>query len=446
MIQIFKTKLGVVLAVGVMAALVFSGVAGARPSGVTVPGAPGGLSYVSGNKSTTLNWTAPASAGSSAIDGYEVEVSPACSLCTGVTAAGSARTTLISGLTNYTQYKFRVRAHNASGWGAYSYQSGGNTPGDARIYSAGWGLRYPLASATATVGGNLYITNYGSDSVTKASLDGRTVSTITTSSAQFNGPSGIASDGANLWITNTDGNSVTELDSAGAVIRVVSGTPTGLNGPTAITVSNGTVYVVNSDGDSVTMLDATDGSVVGVVTGNGLRAPIAIAADSITGNVWVVNYFGGRRAHFSQSGLGSITILNADGSRNSVVQDSSLGSSAFNYPTSISIDGNNAWVAQDNEGNGGGSVLKLTLAGGLVSKITDASFSDPQGISSNGSLVLVSNFGGNSVSTLTASTGVVGTVLSGSRYGFNGPTGVFYDGSAFWVTNSLGNSITKYLP
>lgn len=132
---------------------------------VTLLGAPKSLTYLSGNQSTTLRWTAPSNGGS-ALLGYQVSVSPPCPSCTGLTPAAGATQTTISGLTNYIQYKFQIRAQNAQGWGPYSYQTGGNTPTDAVNFSdASWQFDYPWGSTSTTLSGKIWVTNYLGNSV-----------------------------------------------------------------------------------------------------------------------------------------------------------------------------------------------------------------------------------------------------------------------------------------
>ncbi|MFD4420331.1 Ig-like domain-containing protein [Agromyces sp. NPDC058484] len=78
----------------------------------------------SGDGSATIRWTAPA-ANESAIDQYEVSYGST-SAPFGAAAAGVNQR--ITGLNNGTAYTFKVRAHNAVGWGEWSYASASVTP------------------------------------------------------------------------------------------------------------------------------------------------------------------------------------------------------------------------------------------------------------------------------------------------------------------------------
>jgi titin len=81
----------------------------------TAPGAPTGLTAIPGSTQISLNWTAPASNGGSAIDYYVIyqDGSPLVAHPTGLT-------TTITGLTNGQSYVFNVSAHNAIGLGVKS--------------------------------------------------------------------------------------------------------------------------------------------------------------------------------------------------------------------------------------------------------------------------------------------------------------------------------------
>ncbi len=84
------------------------------------PGAPTIGSAVAGNGQATVSWTAPASNGGSAITGYVVTPYVGLSPRPSVTFMSTATTQIVPGLTNGTQYRFRVQAINAVGTSAYS--------------------------------------------------------------------------------------------------------------------------------------------------------------------------------------------------------------------------------------------------------------------------------------------------------------------------------------
>ncbi|MEN9603471.1 MAG: hypothetical protein RL545_160 [Actinomycetota bacterium] len=95
----------------------------ATPS--TTPGAPTiGTTAQTSATSLTVNWTAPTSTGGSAITGYEIKVySGGLQVGTAKTAAATAKTLAVTGLTTKTAYTFTVAAKNVNGTGTASAAS-----------------------------------------------------------------------------------------------------------------------------------------------------------------------------------------------------------------------------------------------------------------------------------------------------------------------------------
>ena len=96
----------------------------------TVPGAPTIGIAVRGNARATVNFTAPASNGGSAITSYTATSSPG-----NFTATGSVSPLVVLGLTNGTAYNFTVKATNTIGAGAVSSSSNSVIPLDPNVPS-----------------------------------------------------------------------------------------------------------------------------------------------------------------------------------------------------------------------------------------------------------------------------------------------------------------------
>jgi hypothetical protein len=90
------------------------------PPAMTVPGAPLSVVATAGHSSVTVTWAAP-STGGGAITGYRVTVLPGGAV---VTAAGTATSVVVTGLTPGTSFTFGVAAVNAVGTGATATSAG----------------------------------------------------------------------------------------------------------------------------------------------------------------------------------------------------------------------------------------------------------------------------------------------------------------------------------
>ncbi len=93
----------------------------------SVPGAPAIGTPVKGDRQATVKWTAPTTGGGG-ITGYRVQVITGTTLVRTDTVAGTVSSAVVTGLTNGTPYKFRVRAVNSAGLGALSRASTVVTP------------------------------------------------------------------------------------------------------------------------------------------------------------------------------------------------------------------------------------------------------------------------------------------------------------------------------
>jgi Ca2+-binding RTX toxin-like protein len=101
------------------------------PAAPTAPGAPTIGNATAGTGNAVVRWTAPASNGGSAIIRYEVRVvNNATNANVGAlrNAGANATQLTVTGLNNGTAYRFRVRAVNAIGNGAFSADSNVVTP------------------------------------------------------------------------------------------------------------------------------------------------------------------------------------------------------------------------------------------------------------------------------------------------------------------------------
>ena len=88
------------------------------------PDAPGAPTASAGDGAATVRWNIPAN-NNSPIDAYQLDVNGS---VRDVAASAGGTDHSVGGLNNGTSYTFRVRAHNAIGWGAWSAPSNAVTP------------------------------------------------------------------------------------------------------------------------------------------------------------------------------------------------------------------------------------------------------------------------------------------------------------------------------
>jgi predicted phage tail protein len=94
----------------------------------TAPSAPTIGSASAGNGQATVSWTAPTSDGGSPITAYEVTPYIGLAPQMSTTYNMTATTEIVTGLSNGTTYRFRVRAINGAGSSGYSTVSNPVTP------------------------------------------------------------------------------------------------------------------------------------------------------------------------------------------------------------------------------------------------------------------------------------------------------------------------------
>lgn len=117
-----------------------------------------------------------------------------------------------------------------------------------------------------------------------------------------------------------------------------------------------------------------------------------------------------------------------------------LGSACHGDVTGIVPKGRDAWVMCSD-----GTMLELNAATGTPVRALDGlrSLSTPpfmvHAIAAVGDRIWVADYGGDSVTELSASTGALIRVLRGPRYQFNHPAAITIDGDRIWVGSTCPN-------
>jgi hypothetical protein len=232
----------------------------------TTPGAPTIGTTTAGDTSVTVRWTAPTSTGGSPITGYQVTPYIGTAAQAPVSVAGTATSTVVSGMTNGTAYTFRVAAVNVMGTGAQSAASAATTP---------FGVPGAPTGAAAVAGNqSLYLTWSAPASNGGSAITGYTVTRFANGVSQ-----GTTSAGANtnltvnsltngttytftVTATNARGTSAASTASAGVkpLALFVQGTATRATGTTTVTATptsnltagNRLIAMVGVEGTSTT--------------------------------------------------------------------------------------------------------------------------------------------------------------------------------------------------
>ena len=245
-------------------------------------------------------------------------------------------------------------------------------PGTAATFSNPRGI--------TTDGANLYVADSGNNTIRKIVAATGVVTTLagsagisgsadgTGAAARFNNPIGITTEGANLYVADFGNNTIRKIVIATGVVTTLAGSATGVagltadgtggsarfNGPFAITSDGRNLYVTD-DACSVRKVTLTarigtkevlgpNGVPVIGPDGNPIVTTVAIAAGTVT-------TLAGSPAFVTLTGVVSPSLYgSADGTGTSISLDTGFpvtvfGDARFWFPEGITTDGRNLYVA-----------------------------------------------------------------------------------------------------
>ncbi|XHR30945.1 MAG: YncE family protein [Chthoniobacteraceae bacterium] len=186
-------------------------------------------------------------------------------------------------------------------------------------------------------GANIWVTNNGSNNVTKiTAATGAVVGTYSVGTA----PVGICFDGTNIWVANSGSNNVTKLTASnGAAV----GTYTVGTSPQYLCYDSTNIWVTNAGSNNVMRLTASTGAIAGTYVTD--SNPAGVCFDGT--NIWVAN------CNYTTQSLSKFVAATGD----------LVGTYSYKYnvnsPLGICFDGTNIWTA--NSGSFGvGSVQILS--------------------------------------------------------------------------------------
>lgn len=354
--------------------------------------------------------------------------------------------------------------------------------GSIRI--AGDGTSMTIIAATFDSDGNIdqynsesYYIDYsytGPGSGGNSSIDG------TGRSVKFNNPGMITYDGAgNLYVADTGHDAIRKISITTGVVTTIAGDPvystpfdgTGTQAhfwePLGITYNNNTLYVF--DGYLIRSMNLTDYSVktiAGSITQGYLDNSNPLSARfARTGGVAYAgtslfiadshNYC--IRKYSVSGGVSTFAGLYASPAH----VDASGTSARFYMPISLTTDGTNLYVTDDNYiraiviASGATTTLAGDVTDGAVNGIgTSALFNGVSGIVYLNGILYICDTNNHAIRRLDLSTKEVTTFAgsfgssgytdgTGSEARFDGPYGICTDGTNLYVTDNINNNVRK---
>ena len=358
----------------------------------------------------------------------------------------------------------------------------------------------------AISGGNLYVGDSGNQTIRMVALSTATVSTLagtapgtdgTGAAASFNASS-VTTDGKSLYVADRGNNKIRKVVIATGVVSTLAGSPTNLagavdgpgaaatfNSPHGITTDGSNLYVADTGNHKIRQIVIATGAVSsltgawstastgGAVDGPGAAAtfysPFGITTDGT--NLYVADT-GNNKVRQIVIATGAVSSLTGAWSTTSAggAVDGTSAAATFSNPFGITTDGSNLYVAD----TANDKIRQIVIATGAVSSLTAvantagtagaadgaataATFSNPYGITTDGTHLYVADTSNNKirqiviasgvVSSLTGATDTAGTV--GAADGtttaatFSGPQGITSDGTSLYVTDASNNTIRR---
>jgi DNA-binding beta-propeller fold protein YncE len=313
--------------------------------------------------------------------------------------------------------------------------------------------------------------------------------------ALFRQPTDITTDGTNYYVSDYGNNAIRKITPTGNVSSLVLSDNTGkfiaLSGPTGITIKpdGTTLYVVNSGYNSVLIINLSNSTItdiIGSATGESGSVDVAINPATATVDVAAARFRNpvgittdGKSLYIADSGNHTIRWIDLVTKAVSTLAGTSgvTGSSdglpktaQFYSPARITTDGTSLFVADFNNR----TVRKIDILSGAVTTIagtagplgTDngasdgvgaaARFNQPNGITTDGTNLFVTDSFLNTVRKIVIATGAVTTesgIASNNGEGGNAdspgvptyytPIGLTTDGTSLLVVDSHNNTIRK---
>jgi sugar lactone lactonase YvrE len=278
----------------------------------------------------------------------------------------------------------------------------------------------------------------------------------TASAARFNNPQGITTDGRNLYVADSGNNTIRKIEIATEVVTTLAGSAgnagladgTGaaarFNNPKGITTDGANLYVADSGNNVIRKIEISTGSVTTIA---GSAGGASGSSDGTGSTALFANPQGitmdGANLYITDSnnntirrmviGTGVVTTL-AGSAGNPGVVDGTGAFAKFTTPFGITTDGRNLYVTDD-----ASTLRKIVLATGAVTTI-DGRPGFFGAVDGTGNFKSLST-GGVGADPSLGGAGVPVLTFGDARFWF--PEGVTTDGKNLYVSDTANNMIRK---
>ena len=262
--------------------------------------------------------------------------------------------------------------------------------------------------------------------------------------AQFNGPRGVAIDSTNLYVADFANHRIRQINLATGVVSTLAGGTQGFldgtgtaaqfNGPVGLASDGTNLYVADANNNRIRQVIIATG-VVTTLAGDGIAAfldgtgtaaqfsqPFTIALNG--GNLYVADA-NNHRIRQIVIATGVVTTLAGDGTAASL--DGTGTAARFSVPAGITSDGTNLYVTQF----GVSDIRQIVIATGVVTTIagdgtngfldgtgTAARFNRPRDLVTDGTTLFIVDTGNHRIRRMVIATGVVTTLAGSGAAGF----------------------------
>jgi len=348
-------------------------------------------------------------------------------------------------------------------------------PSNPKMGGAVQGAALVLASKVSTIAGSAGVTGFADGSGT---------------TARFYHPTDITTDGTNFYIADYLNSAIRKMDSAGVVTTMVctdadTGAFITFNHPTGITTDGTKLYVVDSGNSMIRFIDIASNKVTSIGSTTGLAGsvdsevktdvrfnlPTGITTDGV--NLYVTDSGNHTVRKIVVATAAVTTLAGVAGTPGS--SDGIQYAARFNAPARITTDGINLYLTDFNNR----TIRRIAITTGAVTTIagvtgplgkdegtadgigTLAHFNHPNGITTDGINLYVTDSYQNTIRKVVIATGAVttisgipklagdttlgqgGSVDSPGTPSFYTPIGITTDGSSLFVADTQNNTIRK---